>query len=268
MACSATTRSAARKRAAATREPRQGRKPAASPISSTAAPARALESAATTASAKGRWEAKSRPERAGPRISLRRRRRHGRGRRLSARSTPRSPTPPAWSTKAATATRSPPAARRPRSSSKSLAAPTGLNGAITATCMLDTNRALASHLRFRATRSAEKKARGALEKRVAARMQRTARYVPDAQQPRRYPPLGVRTAAENEATVRPGPRFLPASWKHVAATIAANGEHSIYVDGFPAAKVSSVIVPPSQMEPISPLGWLGKSRFPDAGLTA
>jgi hypothetical protein len=84
-------------------------------------------------------------------------------------------------------------------------------------------------------------------------------------------PAGIRLsvfggAAENEATVTTGTTLPTGVWKHVAATIAANGEHSIYVDGFPAAKVSSVIVPPSQMEPISPLGWLGKSRFPDAGL--
>ncbi len=61
-------------------------------------------------------------------------------------------------------------------------------------------------------------------------------------------PAGIRLsvfggAAENEATVTTGTTLPTGVWKHVAATIAANGEHAIYVDGFPAAKVSSVVVP-------------------------
>ncbi len=69
-----------------------------------------------------------------------------------------------------------------------------------------------------------------------------------------------------EATVTTG-TFLPLGvWKHVAVTAAANGKHAIYIDGFPAAEATTVVVPPSELEPMASDSWLGKSRFPDPGL--
>lgn len=67
-----------------------------------------------------------------------------------------------------------------------------------------------------------------------------------------------------EATVVTNTTLPLGVWKHVAVT-ASNGEHYIYVDGAPAGHVASVIVPASEMEPLAPSSWLGKSRFPDGG---
>jgi hypothetical protein len=55
-------------------------------------------------------------------------------------------------------------------------------------------------------------------------------------------------------------------WKHLAVTMAEDGEQAIYIDGFPAAKEQSTPVPLSGLEPLASDSWLGKSRFPDAGL--
>lgn len=57
-------------------------------------------------------------------------------------------------------------------------------------------------------------------------------------------------------------------WKHVAIT-GAGGKREIFIDGFPASVVTGgTVVPPSEMEPLSPQSWIGRSRFPDAGLDA
>ncbi len=71
--------------------------------------------------------------------------------------------------------------------------------------------------------------------------------------------------AEREATVTTATTLPLNVWKHVAVTLAANGEQAIYVDGFPAAKATTIAIPPSELEPLGPSSWLGKSRFADAG---
>lgn len=83
-------------------------------------------------------------------------------------------------------------------------------------------------------------------------------------------PEGIRFSvfggtAQNEATVVTNTTLPNDVWKHLAATVAANGEHVIYIDGFPAAKTFGPYVPLSELEPIVGKAWLGKSRFPDAG---
>lgn len=66
---------------------------------------------------------------------------------------------------------------------------------------------------------------------------------------------------QNEAVLTTG-TVLPLNvWKHLAVTMAENGEQTIYIDGFPAARKDSVAVPPSELEPLSPVSYLGKSRF-------
>lgn len=55
-------------------------------------------------------------------------------------------------------------------------------------------------------------------------------------------------------------------WKHLAVTMAEDGEQAIYIDGFPAAHEQNTPVPLSGLEPLVADSWLGKSRFPDAGL--
>lgn len=72
--------------------------------------------------------------------------------------------------------------------------------------------------------------------------------------------------AAREATVTTTTTLPLNVWKHVAVTLAANGEQAIYVDGFQAAKASGVAIPPSELEPLGAASWLGKSRFDsDAG---
>ncbi|HVK83314.1 MAG TPA: LamG domain-containing protein [Kofleriaceae bacterium] len=64
------------------------------------------------------------------------------------------------------------------------------------------------------------------------------------------------------------PTLLPTgAWKHIAV-VGAGGDRTIYIDGFPAATVvDGPRVPPSEMEPLSPSSWIGKSRFSaDPGL--
>ena len=61
---------------------------------------------------------------------------------------------------------------------------------------------------------------------------------------------------------------LPAGvWKHVVIT-GSGPARTLYVDGFPAMTGTvGPTVAPSEMEPLSPNSWLGKSRFPaDPGL--
>jgi hypothetical protein len=54
-------------------------------------------------------------------------------------------------------------------------------------------------------------------------------------------------------------------WKHITLT-GSGGDRKLYIDGFPAASVTGgTIVPPGEMEPLSPNSWLGRSRFPDPG---
>ena len=58
-------------------------------------------------------------------------------------------------------------------------------------------------------------------------------------------------------------------WKHVAVS-GSHGVRTLYIDGYPVQTITTTLdVPPSEMEPISPNSWLGKSRFPaDAGADA
>ncbi|HEU4613332.1 MAG TPA: LamG domain-containing protein [Kofleriaceae bacterium] len=61
--------------------------------------------------------------------------------------------------------------------------------------------------------------------------------------------------------------YLPLNvWKHIALT-GSGGERRLYIDGFPAMHLDSgPAIAPREMEPISPISWLGKSRFAaDAG---
>ena len=73
-------------------------------------------------------------------------------------------------------------------------------------------------------------------------------------------------AVEREVVLTTG-TVLPVNvWKHVAVTLAANGDGSIYIDGFPAAKKAGPAVSPAEIEPLAAASWLGKSRFdPDPG---
>ncbi len=56
--------------------------------------------------------------------------------------------------------------------------------------------------------------------------------------------------------------YLPINvWKHIAIT-GAGGSRRLYIDGFPATSLDSgPAIAPREMEPISPVSWLGKSRF-------
>jgi hypothetical protein len=59
--------------------------------------------------------------------------------------------------------------------------------------------------------------------------------------------------------------FPTAVWKHIAVT-GMGGDHRLYIDGFPAAaRLSGPVVPPREMEPLSPNSWLGRSHFESAG---
>ncbi len=61
--------------------------------------------------------------------------------------------------------------------------------------------------------------------------------------------------------------YLPINvWKHLAIT-GSGGSRRLYIDGFPAMSLDSgPAIAPREMEPISPVSWLGKSRFAaDAG---
>jgi len=68
-------------------------------------------------------------------------------------------------------------------------------------------------------------------------------------------------AAAREAATVTNTHLPLAVWKHVAVTAQADGDNYIYVDGFPAGHSTGIIVPPSEMEPLSADSWLGKSRF-------
>ena len=73
-------------------------------------------------------------------------------------------------------------------------------------------------------------------------------------------------APTSEPTAATG-TVLPLNvWKHLAVTMAEDGEQAIYIDGFPAAHEQNTPVPLSGLEPLAADSWLGKSRFPDAGL--
>jgi len=64
-----------------------------------------------------------------------------------------------------------------------------------------------------------------------------------------------------EPTISTG-TFLPLNvWKHVAVTVGNGGKRAIYLDGFPAAEATTLDVPPSELEPLSAVSYLGKSRF-------
>lgn len=61
--------------------------------------------------------------------------------------------------------------------------------------------------------------------------------------------------------------YLPLNvWKHLALT-GSGGSRKLYIDGFPVMSIESgPAIAPREMEPISPVSWLGKSRFTaDAG---
>jgi hypothetical protein len=73
-------------------------------------------------------------------------------------------------------------------------------------------------------------------------------------------------APTNEPTVTTGTALPLNVWKHVAVTMAENGEQAIYIDGFPAAKATNAPVPLSELQHIPAQSFLGRSRFPDAGL--
>jgi len=75
-------------------------------------------------------------------------------------------------------------------------------------------------------------------------------------------------SSAREATITTG-TLLPINvWKHVAVTAEDGGKRAIYIDGYPAAKATTVNVLPSELEPLSASSWLGKSRFDlDGGLS-
>jgi hypothetical protein len=59
--------------------------------------------------------------------------------------------------------------------------------------------------------------------------------------------------------------FPTAVWKHIAVT-GTGGDHRLYIDGFPtAARLAGPVVPPREMEPLSPNSWLGRSHFESLG---
>jgi Concanavalin A-like lectin/glucanases superfamily len=69
-----------------------------------------------------------------------------------------------------------------------------------------------------------------------------------------------------EAVVTPGTELPLNVWKHVALTASA-GAYRMYVDGFPAADLANgPVIALSEMEPLTPTSWLGKSRFGDPNL--
>ncbi|MEZ4239496.1 MAG: LamG domain-containing protein [Myxococcota bacterium] len=74
-------------------------------------------------------------------------------------------------------------------------------------------------------------------------------------------------SAANESTLTTGTQLPVGVWKHLALT-GHGGERTLYIDGFPAQRLADgPDVPPSEMEPIAPNSWIGKSRFPvDPGL--
>jgi hypothetical protein len=73
-------------------------------------------------------------------------------------------------------------------------------------------------------------------------------------------------AVEREATVTTGTTLPIGIWKHVAVTLSEAGEQAIYIDGFPAAEASGMVIEPLELEPLAAASWLGKSRFDaDAG---
>jgi hypothetical protein len=66
-----------------------------------------------------------------------------------------------------------------------------------------------------------------------------------------------------EAVLAPGTQLPLAVWKHVAVT-ETGSTYRMYIDGFPAADLTGgPVIPLSEMEPLAPASWLGKSRFPD-----
>jgi hypothetical protein len=72
----------------------------------------------------------------------------------------------------------------------------------------------------------------------------------------------------NESILATSTQLPTGVWKHIALT-GSGGERTLYIDGFPASHVTGgPVVAPSEMEPIAPNSWLGKSRFPDPGLDA
>ena len=74
-------------------------------------------------------------------------------------------------------------------------------------------------------------------------------------------------APTSEPTVTTGTALPLNVWKHVAVTMAENGEQAIYIDGFPAAKATNAAVPLAELQHIPAQSFLGRSRtpFPDAG---
>jgi hypothetical protein len=59
-----------------------------------------------------------------------------------------------------------------------------------------------------------------------------------------------------------GANTLPTGvWKHFVLT-GSGGNRQLFIDGYPAASVTAgPVVNPSEMEPLSPDSWLGRSRF-------
>lgn len=68
-------------------------------------------------------------------------------------------------------------------------------------------------------------------------------------------------STSNESIIATG-TYLPLNvWKHIALT-GSGGERRLYIDGFPAKSIDSgPAIAPREMEPISPVSWIGKSRF-------
>src|SRR4051812_38750580 len=59
--------------------------------------------------------------------------------------------------------------------------------------------------------------------------------------------------------------FPTSVWKHIAVT-GTGGDRRVYIDGFPAAaRLGGPVVPPREMEPLSPNSWLGRSHFESSG---
>lgn len=73
-------------------------------------------------------------------------------------------------------------------------------------------------------------------------------------------------SAANENILNTQTSLPTGVWKHLAV-VGQAGNRTLYVDGFPAGRITNgPVVPPSEMEPIAGHSWIGKGRFPDPGL--
>ncbi|HEY1547184.1 MAG TPA: LamG domain-containing protein [Kofleriaceae bacterium] len=74
---------------------------------------------------------------------------------------------------------------------------------------------------------------------------------------------GSNASTADDNIVNTQTQFPVGVWKHVAITSSA-GVQTMYVDGFPVGTITGDVVAASQLEPLGPQSWLGKSRFAPA----